>query len=169
MKRVQIRGIKEKARELSDDGKSWHFHILTPECKFNESEKSAFILENASDGEVFVCYSDEPQMDAGKELVKLLHGKDVVKDSSVDPEQGRGVELPEDVKRIVQRAKELNSKGKFWHHHMLFPDCTLNKQRGKWMAVLEDRERGEMLKAVFDREPKEVLKEIETLFYQQKK
>lgn len=168
MKKVSIKKIKEEAKKLAQEGKSWHFHILTPECQFNDSDKSAFILENASDGEVFVYYSDEPQMGVGKELVKLLHGKDVVKDSDKNGEDGEG-ELSESVKEIIKRAKALNKKGKFWHHHMLFPDCFFNEIKGKWMIVLEDHEEGELLSSVFDNEPKSALKEIEPLFYKQRK
>jgi hypothetical protein len=165
MKKVSVEGIKSKASELAKEGKRWHFHILTPECQLNEKDGYALIVENTSDGEGFVCYSDEPYMGVGKELVKLLHGDDVV-DSGDDEELS---EPSGQVKRILKRAKELNEKGVAWHHHMLFPGCVFNKHEGKFVIVFEDKEAGIVIESVSDQEPKGDLQHIETLFYQQKK
>lgn len=165
MKNATVGEIKQKAKDFSATGKKWHFHILTPECQLNERGGYALVLENANDNEAFVCYSDEPYMDAGKELVKLLHGKDVVKESEQEE-----LEKPSPkVATILERAKQLNSQSKNWHHHMLFPGCRFNKHQDKWVIVFEDKETGEVIESVSDDEPKGDLKHIETLFYQQKK
>lgn len=157
--------ILEKARELSKNKKSWHFHILTPECIFNKEDKYALILENSTDGESYVHYSKKAEMRTGEKLVKLLHGKDVV-----DKKDNKEKKNPsKTILKIVKRAKELIDKGQYWHHHMLFPDCIFNKHKGKWTIIFEDQENNEVLESVTDHEPKEDLKLIEPLFYKQKK
>lgn len=162
---ISLQKIEKKARELAQEGKSWHFHILTPDCTFNKKDSYAFILENATDEEVFVFYSAEPQMSTGKKLVKLIHGDDVVQEDQDKPEEA---ELPIKVKQLLKKAKKMNEKGSFWHHHMLLPDCTFNETNGKWVIVFEDQETGQAIQSVSDEEPRAALKEIETLFYEQK-
>lgn len=166
MKNATIKEIKQKAKELVTTKKKWHFHILTPECQLNDEDNYALVLENTTDDESFVCRSDEPYMDIGKELVKLLHGDDVVDDKAQKVEKA---EPSEQVQKILSRAKQLNSEGKAWHHHMLFPNCRFNKHQGKWTIIFEDKESGEVIESVSDNEPKGDLQHIETLFYQQKK
>lgn len=152
-----------KAKEFSIQKKSWHFHILTPGCLFNTNPDYALILEIPSDGRILVNYSKEKPMEAGKELVKLLHGSDVVqKTPSVS------VTSPGGIKKILGRASQINARGDFWHHHLLFPDCTFNKNPGKWTLILEDPQTKEILESVTENEPKEDLKQIETLFYGQR-
>lgn len=165
MKKTGVGELRQIAKELASSGKKWHFHILTPECQLNDSDKCAFVLENADDNEAWVCYSDQPQMDLGKELVKLLHGNDVVKG------EGEEIEIPPSpqVKELLKRASDLNRRGKFWHHHMLFPGCRFNKYKGKYVIVFEDQEKGEIIESVSDGEPKCDLQHIERLFYSQKR
>ncbi len=155
--------LKQLAQQFAEQGKNWHFHILTPNCQLNETDKYALILENSTDNEFYVVYSDEPYMAIGQELVALLHGKDVIKDefsiNSVSPS--------EQVRRLLDRAKELTSKGVFWHHHTLFPGCKYNKHVGKWVIVFEDQEKGEIIESLTDDEPKSDLQYIEGLFYKQ--
>ena len=161
MIKVSKEKIEKKALQFTKKGMSWHFHMLTSACQLNESGRFAFILENSTDSEVFVTYSDAPYMDLGKKLVKLLH-KGVLdkKSKAIRPKISHGA------KKIITRAKKLNQQGKFWHHHMLFPDCIFNDS-GKWLIVLEDQETGQVLRAVSDKEPTADLKEIEVLYYQQ--
>jgi len=166
MKNVKVTQIRELANKYSASSKKWHFHILTPECQLNEKDKYALVLENISDSEIFVCYSDEPYMDIGKELVKLLHGNDVVKDGK---ESVQSSEQSNQIKKILDRAKQLNESGKSWHHHVLFPDCRFNKHSGKWTIFFEDKETNKIFESISDEEPKNDLRHIETLFYQQKK
>jgi hypothetical protein len=166
MQETTVDEIKNKAKDFSTSGKKWHFHILTPECQLNEKGGYALVLENTTDNEAYVSYSDEPYMDIGKELVKLLHGDDVVKD---DKEESQESKPSPQVQEILKRAKRLNNQGKSWHHHMLFPGCRFNKHSGKWAIIFEDKEAGEVIESVSDDEPKGDLKHIETLFYQQKK
>jgi hypothetical protein len=157
---VSISEIKQKAYQFSREGKSWHFHILTPECKLNKSGRYAFVLENTTDKEVFVTYSDVPYMDVGRQLVQLLH-------QGILEKKAKPVKPSPAAKKIIERARELTSQGKLWHHHMLFPDCIFNDS-GKWMIIFEDLENKKILKALSDEEPLSDLKQIETLYYQQK-
>lgn len=165
MQITSIEEIKRHAEHCSINGDSWHFHILTPQCQLNTEDKYSLILENTTSNKTLVCYSEVPYMNIGKELVQLLHGKDVMKNQKEKKEQppSSGVE------KLLARAKELNKQGKFWHHHMLFPHCLFNKYKGKWTIVFEDKERNEKIESITDREPKTDLQYIENLFYSQKK
>jgi len=160
-----IEEIKKTAQEYAANGIKWHFHILTPECTLNTTKEYALILENASNDTMCVCYSATPYMTIGKELVQLLHGKDVIKETKEQKE------LPPSpkVEKLIQRAKELIEKGVFWHHHMLFPYCAFNKQKGKWAILFEDKENNEVIESISETEPKSDLQHIEALFYSQKK
>ena len=121
-----IERIMERARELNKKKKAWHFHMLTSACMFNKQKnKHAFVLENETDREVFVAYSNSRYMVQGKELVQLLHGKEVLKKTASGMRDG-------DIKVIIEKAKQFNEKGIAWHHHMLFPDCMFNNHKGEW-------------------------------------
>jgi hypothetical protein len=104
-------------------------------------------------------------MDIGKTLVQLLHGNDVIK-TEAEPKL-----LPPslEVIKIIKRAQDSNKAGKFWHHHMLFPDCIYNKNPGQWAIVFEDQVNKEVITSLSADEPKNDLQYIENLFYQQKK
>ncbi len=157
--------IKALAEQFSKEKKNWHFHILTPECQLNDSDKFALVLEDLTDNQDYVVCSDEPYLGVGRELVKLLHGDDVVKD---EPEENI-VPPSEQVGRLLVRAKQLTEKEKFWHHHMLFPGCKYNKHGNKWVIVFEDQEQGKIIESVSENEPKSDLQHIERLFYNQQK
>jgi hypothetical protein len=163
MKAVSIQEIKQKAQRLNKSNKKWHFHILTPNCQLNQKKKYAFILENTTDNKVFVCYSEKPYMNLGKKLLKLLHGIDAVQKGNKEKSP-----VSSTVKTILKRAKELNQQGKFWHHHLLLPDCIFNQHQGEWVIMFEDQENKQTLTSITDHEPKEDLVQIETLYYQQK-
>lgn len=154
--------ILQGAKKLSEQKKSWHFHILTPGCLLNTNQDYSLILECPLDNQTLINYSKEKPMAIGKELVKLLHGSDIVEEPSKD-----AAKVSSGAQVILQRAKEINQRGDFWHHHMLFPDCAFNKNKGKWTIILEDPQKKESLESVTENEPKEDLKQIETLFYGQ--
>ena len=165
MQIASVEEIKKLAEQYQTRGDKWHFHILTPKCQLNTKNKYALILENAINNITHVCYSEEPYMSIGKELVQLLHGKDVIKNQEENKEW-----LPSTgVNKLLERAKELSKQGKFWHHHMLFPHCRFNKNEGKWTIIFEDQERNEIIESATDNEPKTDLQYIENLFYSQKK
>lgn len=162
---MKVDEMRELAKECARSGKSWHFHILTPECKLNSSGKYALVLENTTDGKEYIVYSDTPFMGIGKTLITLLHGNDVMK-GETEPKPTPPSKM---VERILTRVKELMAKGIFWHHHMLFPGCKYNTHGDQWVIVFEDKEQGEIIESVSDSEPKSDLQYIEGLFYGQKK
>ncbi len=163
MKELTIAEIMENAQVLHRKGKKWHFHMLTPDCMFNKKKgKHAFILENTSDKENYVVYSDKRYMEEGQQLVKTLHGNKIV-------DKSKGATSNKIIGTIIQRAKEMNNKNIPWHHHMLFPNCMFNKNSGKWNIVFEDKESNKILESVYDSEPTKDLRKIEVLYYKQKK
>lgn len=165
MKTVAIREIKTISERFSQENIKWHFHILTPECQLNDTDQYALVLENVTDQEAWVCYSSQPYMNIGHELVKLLHGDDVMhknEENHISPPSPQ-------VQQLLNRAKEMNDQGKFWHHHMLFPGCRYNQHAEKFVIIFEDQEIGQTIESITETEPKSDLQHIEGLFYAQKK
>ena len=154
--------LEKIALELAKNKKQWHFHLLTPSCKFNKQKEHAFILENNSDNEYYVFYNDKPAMDLGKKLLSVLHGRDIL------GERSKKSSISNSTRKILDRAKRLNNEGKHWHHHVFFPICLFNKHAGKWNITFEDQLTGVTLESVSEVEPKDDQKEIETLYYLQK-
>ena len=100
---MTIKELVEKAKGFQRDGKKWHFHMLTPDCMFNQRKnKHAFVLENTTDSEVFVTYSEKRYMKEGQDLVKLIHGESILEDK----ETGESKE-DESIKIMLERAREL--------------------------------------------------------------
>ncbi len=165
MKQATIEEIRRLAKRFSELDKKWHFHILTPECQLNETGNYALVLENITDSDTYISYSDKPYMGTGEELVKLLHGADVMKGENEEKKS----DPSEQVIKLLVRAKELIKEGVFWHHHMLFPKCKYNKHGDKWVIVFEDADKGEIIESISEHEPKNDLQHIEALFYSQKK
>jgi len=153
--------ILRNAQTLNKDKIEWHFHLLTLDCLLNTSEKFVLVVENKQTGEVYGYLSEDKPMDTSEQLLRLLHGNKIM-----DEKEELG-EISEKVKEMMQRATELNEKGFFWHHHVLFPYCTYNQHPGLWTIVLEDPEKKEMMESVSDSEPKADMKEIEPAFYHQ--
>ncbi|MDD5567171.1 MAG: hypothetical protein PHH01_03160 [Patescibacteria group bacterium] len=164
MEEIAKKDALAKAKEWRAAGKIWHFHMLTPDCVFNESnDRHAVILENTEDEQIFVVYTDKRSLTMGKILLKLLHGSKVLD----RPKRAAPPKNPE-LQKLLNRAKEMNRLGIPWHHHNLFPDCQFNDHVGQWNIVMEDKDKGNLLEAAYNTEPKEDIKEIERLFYAQK-
>ena len=165
MKEIAIEQLISIAKKLHSDNKRWHFHMLTPDCLFNEKkDKHAFVLENEEKNDVFVTYSDNRYMNVGKELVKLIHGDKIVENDEKDSEI-----VDEKIKIMLEKARKLNEKDIHWHHHMLFPNCIFNKYKGKYCIIFEDSEENKVIESVTADEPTNHLRVIEILYYNQKK
>ncbi len=163
MEEISIKELISIAKQIHTSGKRWHFHMLTPDCMYNKNkDKQAFILENEIDDEVFVVYSDKRYMKEGKELVQLLHGDKIVEEKELEI-------TDKNIKIILEKAKSFNKQNIHWHHHMLFPDCIFNKNKGKWTIVFEDTEENKIIESVTNDEPTDNLRAIEVLYYKQKK
>lgn len=159
MQVLPIHEIEARALEANSANKSWHFHILTPTCKFNDRQEYALVLE--LDNNVAVHYSDKPENELGKKLAPLMHKADVLNqedDSSYYPSGN--------MKMVIDRARELNSKGIKWHHHLISRDCVFSSDDANYSLVFEDPELGIIEHKSAD-EPIDDLKLIEPLFYSQ--
>ncbi len=157
-----IEDVIEKATECHRQGKRWHFHMLTPGCMFNtRGDRYAFVLENSADGATYVVYSGQPSKEAGQTLVQMLHGHRILDESQAIAAARNPV-----FEAALGRAREMTARGAAWHHHMLFPDCLFNPQRGRWNIVVEDTENDQILQSTYDEEPARDLRELEVLFYQ---
>lgn len=162
MEEITIEQVMERAKEFQNQGKKWHFHMLTPDCMFNVQDKQAFVLENVTDSHSFVVYSDTRYMEQGQKLVKMLHGEKILDNRPEKQEDDAAIEI------IVEKAKKYNERGISWHHHMLFPHCIFNKHTGKWCIVFEDKEENKIIDSLSEHEPKENLNKVEVLYYAQK-
>lgn len=161
MEETSLEQIERSARELAAAGSKWHFHILTPGCDFNSSERYAFILEDLKGERTYIHYSDQAEKGLGEKLVQLLHGAKVMDQQST----AAAYEPSDTVRRISERAQELNSQGVEWHHHLFFPGCRFNHNDPLFTLVFEDKENDEVLVSVTDEEPINDLKQIEKHLY----
>lgn len=158
---IELRQIGE---ELSAAGKSWHLHVLSPDCQLNQRRFYAIFLENTHDEASYVAYSEEPMAETAKLLAKLVHGESAVQPLTDEEETA---ECPI-VQKMVVRAKELMTTEKHWHHHIFFPKCVFNPYPGKWTMIFEDPERSEVLTSVTDEQPVKDIGITERLYYSQK-
>jgi hypothetical protein len=153
--------IREMVRTWCEGGARWHFHALAPGCAFSaQRDRHALVLENRTDCQTYVVYSDEAFAEISQELVKMLHGESIL-----DKEQARAASSNATFERILQHAQELRQRGIAWHHHMLFPDCILNRHRGKWNIVFEGDEDEEIVEMLYDEEPTADLRKIEVAYF----
>lgn len=154
---TSIEKIQEKAKVWRANGKRWHFHMLLPGCVFNERQhKHAFVLENTSDGEAYVFYSDEPQTKVDHELMLLLHDAKEQADTASDA-----------IQPVLRRAKELNKRQVLWHHHIFFPGCMYSQNKAKWVIVFEEPQTGKVTEIVYEDQPFGDFRQIELLFFDQ--
>ena len=164
MNETSIENLVDLAKKLHQEGKKWHFHMLTPDCVFNKrKDKYAFVLENDTDQETYTVYSYKRHMDTGKELAKLLYGKAILEKEASPAPPGKGM------KSILEKAARMNKDDRPWHHHILFPNCIFNKYKGKWTVIFEDSEEGKAMESVTSHEPLDDVKKIEILYYSQKR
>lgn len=158
MEQISLAQAEDKALSLEDQKKPWHFHILSPKCRFNQGSELAFILEDTNAKRLFVSYDNQANVLA-KKLVGLVHGKDILsKDKTAKPAPA--------IVPILDKAKAHNDKAKPWHHHKLNPDCLLNSTQAKWVITFED-EVGEADEVEFDTDPNDDLGFLEVLYYDQ--
>lgn len=181
MKEITLRHIERKAEQWQSEGRQWHFHMLTPDCAFNEREdQHAFVLESRYDDEDYVAYvhkiapSDEskasysavdlPQsfMELGQRLVSMLYGEEIL-----DEDTGATESDNEQMRSVLEKARQLNTEGIHWHSHLSPPYCALNEHKGKWSIVFENRAHDEFMEVLYDEEPVEDLNRIEVLYYKQ--
>ncbi len=163
---VSAERLLEIGRELAGSGERWHNHVLSPDCKLNEREQCALIVEASDRSEVYVTYSDDPMMDVGRALATMVHGADPL--AAADSETTEVVQADSAaVTEMMRRAKDFAARGIHWHHHILFPECVFNPHPGDWTLVFEDPETGETLESVTIDKPEQDIRVTETLFFSQ--
>lgn len=75
MEAKSIEEIKELAESYSKNGISWHFHLLTQQCEFNESANYKIILENEKTGETFCAETETKPASDAEFLENLWYNK----------------------------------------------------------------------------------------------
>lgn len=163
MKEVSVKFILAYATQIAGKNKTWHFHLLTPDCVFNTKKDFALVLEDSKAGITYINHSGTKQEVEGKILLELLHG------IKADEKKHSSGKVSPAAKKIATRAKQLTKKSIPWHHHALFPDCVYNKSVGNWVVMLEDSVTGKVLESISKEKPDADLQLIEPLFYHQKK
>ena len=161
MKEIQVERVRELATLYQEEGKSWHFHMLTPGCTLNQrDDKHALVLEDRTDDKTWVVYSDQEEVKLGQVLVKMLHG-----DTILDKEEATRSPTDPGLASILKRIEGLNETAEIWHHHMLFPDCVFNNYPGKWTILIEDESKNETIELLYDEEPVDDLRQIEVRYF----
>lgn len=144
------------AQALQTAGKRWHSHVLSPGCMHNPYPgRYAIVIEDDTDVRAFLAPSDGfPEVD--KALVKILHGDDIL-------DARRGGRVTTGDSALLRGLHAVQSRGAHWHHHMHFPACVLNPERGRWCIAIESD--GETFSEAFAHEPVDTLREIEILYF----
>ena len=139
MRETSVQELENKVEDCIKNNKKWHYHLLTPTCKFNKQQKYALLFESPENSEILITYSEEPEMEVSKKLAKKLHGDKVME------EQSEKQEPSPEVLTLLVRIKKLIAEGKAWHHHVFFPGCIFNKDRWKWTIALEYKDKDQLL------------------------
>lgn len=159
---ITIEEARQKARELEENQRKWHFHVLFPGCVFNESEeKNALVMEDRTSDVTYVVYSDQSMTTFGNELMRNYFSE--IYPDHEDMESGGKYSDHE----ILDQCRRLQQEGTAWHHHMLYPDCIFNDHKGKWNLVFESREAGLYLNETSEEEPLDILQQLEFAYFQQ--
>jgi hypothetical protein len=162
MQETSVDEVRKKCKRWSKEKTSWHFHALHPGCIFNSRiDKHAFVLENRTNDETFVVYSDNEFNKLSQELLKLKYDNNILDKSSVSKRSKINTTQP-----ILEQIKKYSSDHISWHHHMLFPDCIFNRHSGKWNIVLEGQGQ-DIFEAIYDEEPRGILQQIEIAYFEE--
>ncbi|MGB3418251.1 MAG: hypothetical protein WBG88_02910 [Mesorhizobium sp.] len=157
---VALDGCLDLAMGLHRQGKPWHSHVLSPGCEHNPyADGYAIVVEDDSERRAYIARSEGfPEVD--KDLVKILHGDDILDASKTASAGGSGKAV---ASPMLERLREIDARRIAWHHHMNFPTCAFNPQPGKWAITIESGE-GSFFEA-YDGEPIDVLREVEVLYF----
>ena len=167
MEEVGPESLLEIARQLAANSERFHAHVLSADCKLNDRQQYALILEASDRDQIFITYSDEPMMDVGRSLAALVHGSDSLEGSDDRNREGGLSPASLSVAKMMRRAKGLMTRGVHWHHHILFPECVFNPHPGDWTIIFEDPDNGETLESVTVDRPDNDIRITETLFFSQ--
>jgi len=156
---IPLESCLDFALGLSSSGKHWHSHVFSPGCVHNPYENQyALVIEDDSETRAYIAPSiDFPEVD--KDLVKILHGDDILDPSKSAANAGSRKISSE----MLDRLRILDEQGVTWHHHMNFPNCGFNPQPGKWSITIESTD-GEFSES-YEEEPIDVLREVEIRYF----
>jgi len=137
--------------------------VLTPGCLHNpEPAQYGLVIEDDTEHVAWLAHSPGfPEVD--KDLVRMLHGDDILDASKVSGNRdgaGEGVAAS----TLLPRLAALDAQGPGWHHHMHFPDCVFNPHHGQWAISVEDGQGG-LFSETYPAEPVDVLREVEVIYF----
>ncbi|MFH0927173.1 MAG: hypothetical protein V1822_01195 [Candidatus Micrarchaeota archaeon] len=159
MEKISFENLLALAKDLNNQKKKWHFHLLPKGCIFNpEKEKFKIIFENEASKEVFCCLFVELPMGKSKELAFLLYGDDFLEQKG-EPKPNK------DFEALYKKAQEFSKEGAGWHHHHLPPNCIFSEHKKSHSLALEGPE-GQTMSAQYANKPAGDLARIEKLFYE---
>jgi hypothetical protein len=159
---VPLKDCLSLGTRLIQEGHHVHFHVLSPDCKFNpDPDRYAFLIENNSEDITYLAFSESfPEVD--KDLTKLQFGDSILDEASSRLAETGFVEHSIVLRRILDLQKE----GRTWHHHMHFPRCVLNPQKGRWTISVEANGQPEKSTVeAYEERPTDILREIEILYF----
>lgn len=139
-----------------------HFHVLSPECKFNpDPNQYSFLIEDNTKDITYLAFSESfPEVD--KELTQLQFGDSILDAGWSRLNEAGFAECSTALRRIIDLQKE----GRKWHHHMHFPECVLNPQKGKWaISIEENGPQGNITVETYNEKPTDILREIEIIYF----
>lgn len=95
---------------------------MSPACAFNRDEQYAFVLESLDANESYAHYSDQPEEGLDRGLAPLLHNNKALNPKTTNEDYA----TTPNVRRIIERANQLNEKNVLWHHRMLYTKRIFN-------------------------------------------
>lgn len=144
------------AQGLQAAGKKWHSHVLSPGCHHNPyPEAYAIVIEDDTDTIAYMAKGDATFPAVDKDLVRMLHGDDILEASAVTANPPRTL--------LIDHLHRLQERGLPWHHHMHFPSCTFNPHPGQWSISVEAPDC--FMSEAYADEPADVLRQVEVLYF----
>jgi hypothetical protein len=148
-----------QAEALIGAGRKWHSHVFSPGCVQNPFDGVyAIVVEDDSSMTPYIAKGTYEFPDVDKELVKLLHGNDIL-----DAAKATGGSEVAKTSLLLAHIMRLQEGEIAWHHHMHFPACAFNPMPGRWSISVEGE--GSFFAESFDSEPVDILREVEVIYF----
>ena len=164
MQNVPLEELLKQGNKSASSGEPWHFHVVKDACELLERDAEVlFVLEHGNPGVALCASGIKTDIAKIAVLAELLHGVSTA--ASEDVDDTASLDIAPDLQHILDQAIQLTEQRIAWHHHVLFPDCVLNKNAGSWCVLIEGN--GTALSAMTATEPTDLLRRLEPLFYSQ--
>jgi hypothetical protein len=148
------------AENLKQGGRTWHFHFLDKDCKFNPQRGMfALIIEDETGNKKTEFFFAASPLETSQKLAQLLYGTGFL---GAKPQRTGN----NDFENLLALASKCKKEGKHWCYHHLVPSCVFNSHKGKYVIILEAD--GRILEAIYDSNSMGDLMELEKLFYSSK-